>query len=553
MTLLSVVEDRPTPPQVYNWRIYLLASIASCASCMIGYDSAFIGQTVELNSFRDEFHFDEWSEAKQNLVKGNIVSLYQVGAFFGALFAYPIGFYCGRKWGLFITGILFALGSGIMLGANGSRGLGLMYGGRILAGIGVGAGSNLTPIYISELSPPAIRGRLVGIYDLGWQIGGVVGFWINVCLPSHLCIKIKLTWVQFGVSETLRESHKQWIIPFAVQLVPSGLLLIGVLWLLESPRWLFGCGRRKEAIKNLCWIRQLPETDIYIIEEILAIDQALEQQNSTIGIGFWKPFQAAATQPRVLWRLFLGFMLFFWQNCSGINAINYYSPTVFKSLGITGSLNQIMSGIFGIVKTIVTALWMLFLIDHIGRRKLLIAGAISGSICMWIIGAYTKIKDPEENPNTGLDSTGIMAIVFFYIYTATFSPTWNGTPWVLNSEMFDPNMRSLAQAVASSSNWLWNFLVSRFTPQMFTKMQYGVYFFFASLMLGSIVFVFFLIPETKGVPLELMDRLFEMKPIWHAHGRIIAQLREEEVELRREIQDSKSYDDKAQEEFAERA
>lgn len=183
MGILTVVEDRPTPPQVYNWRIYLLAAIASSASCMIGYDSAFIGQTIELHSFRDEFHFEKWSITEQNLVKANIVSLYQAGAFFGALFAYPIGFYCGRKWGLWIAGIIFTLGAGLMLGANRSRGFGLMYAGRVLAGMGVGSGSNLTPIYISELSPPAIRGRLVGIYELGWQIGGLVGFWINVYLP----------------------------------------------------------------------------------------------------------------------------------------------------------------------------------------------------------------------------------------------------------------------------------------------------------------------------------------------------------------------------------
>lgn len=146
MTLLSLVEDRPTPPQVYNWRIYVMAAVASSASCMIGYDSAFVGQTVELQSFQDEFHFGEWSTAKQNLVTANIVSLYQAGAFFGALFAYPVGFYLGRKWGLLITGIVFTIGSGLMLGANGERGLGIMYGGRVLAGVGVGAGSNLTPI-----------------------------------------------------------------------------------------------------------------------------------------------------------------------------------------------------------------------------------------------------------------------------------------------------------------------------------------------------------------------------------------------------------------------
>lgn len=104
--------------------------------------------------------------------------------------------------------------------------------------------------------------------------------------------------------------------------------------------------------------------------------------------------------------------------------------------------------------------------------------------------------------------------------------------------MFDTNMRSLAQACAAASNWLWNFLISRFTPQMFSSMGYGVYFFFASLMICSIIFVYFLIPETKGVPLESMDRLFEIKPVWRAHGQMVSQLREDEERFRHEIEES---------------
>jgi hypothetical protein len=102
--------------------------------------------------------------------------------------------------------------------------------------------------------------------------------------------------------------------------------------------------------------------------------------------------------------------------------------------------------------------------------------------------------------------------------------------------MFDPNMRSLAQACAAASNWFWNFLISRFTPQMFTAMGYGVYFFFASLMILSIIFVYFLIPETKGVPLESMDQLFDIKPVWRAHGQMVAQLRENEERFRNDIE-----------------
>lgn len=143
--------------------------------------------TLSLDSFKSEFHFDDMSTTTKNLISANIVSCYQAGAFFGALFVYPIGHFWGRRVGLLASGLVFTLGAGIMLGANGQRGLGLLYGGRVLAGIGVGAGSNITPIYISELAPPAIRGRLVGVYELGWQIGGLVGFWINVSFPFRLC------------------------------------------------------------------------------------------------------------------------------------------------------------------------------------------------------------------------------------------------------------------------------------------------------------------------------------------------------------------------------
>jgi len=110
------------------------------------------------------------------LVEANIVSIYQAGAFFGALFAYVSAFYIGRKKSLWIWTTIFIIGAGIMLGANGKRGLGLIYGGRVLAGMGVGGCSMIVPIYISELSPPAVRGRLVGIYELGWQVGGLVGY-----------------------------------------------------------------------------------------------------------------------------------------------------------------------------------------------------------------------------------------------------------------------------------------------------------------------------------------------------------------------------------------
>lgn len=150
------------------------------------------------------------------------------------------------------------------------------------------------------------------------------------------------------------------------------------------------------------------------------------------------------------------------------------------------------------------------------------------------IGAYIAIADPENHPSDHLSGAGTAAVFFFYLWTVFYTPSWNGTPWVINSEIFDQNTRSLGQTSAAANNWFWNFIISRFTPQMFLTMGFGVYMFFASLMLLSAVFVYFLVPETKTIPLEAMDRLFEVKPVWKANETIMAQIREQDGEFRRE-------------------
>ncbi|PHH85638.1 hypothetical protein CDD83_140 [Cordyceps sp. RAO-2017] len=515
MTLLALREDRPTPRAVYNWRVHLCAATASFAACVIGYDSAFIGTAVALPSFGRELGFGGGPPA---LLRQTIVSVYQAGAFFGSLAAYAAGTVLGRRRTLLGSALVFLVGAGVMLGARGPRAAGLIVAGRVLAGVGVGGCSNVAPVYISELSPPAVRGRLVGLYELSWQVGGLVGFWIS-----------------YGVERTMAPGRAQWLTPFAVQLIPGGLLLAGAALIPESPRWLFSRGERQRATDILCWLRGLDRGDAYMVEEIRRIDEDLHRHRTQAGAGFWKPF-VLLRERQTQWRFVLAALLFFFQNGSGINAINYYSPTVFRSMGVQGlDTSFLTTGIFGLVKTALTVVWLLAMIDHVGRRRLLMVGAVGGSLCMYLVGACIKVSRPESRPAEGappLSASGIAAVFFLYLWTAFYTPTWNGTPWVVCSEMFGHGSRSLGQANAAASNWFWNFIVARFTEQMFAAWGPAVFFFFASLMAASFVFVFFCIPETRSLPLELVDRLFQTRPTWRANALLMEELDREAVQVR---------------------
>ncbi|KAK0192608.1 quinate permease [Armillaria mellea] len=473
MAKLTRVEDRPTPPEVYGWRVYMNGFIATFAAVMIGYDSAFIGTSISLASFKSEFALTKKTTTEFNLISANIVSLYQAGCFFGAIFGYPIGYYLGRRWGLFLAGFVFCVGAAMQTAASSSTGLGIIYAGRVIVGLAIGTASNLAPIYVAEIAPPAIRGRLIGMYELCWQIGGTVGFWIN-----------------YGVTRHIPAGRTQWLIAFAVQLVPGGLLFFGAPFLTESPRWLVSRDRNDEALEKLAWLRHLSPTHPYVVEETVFDSKKL------------------------LYRLFLGASLFAWQNATGINAINYYSPTIFKSIGVTGqNASLLTTGVYGIIKLVGALLWLLYVVVLIS---------------MYYIGAYIAIVKPADHPTSTLTAGGKSAIAFFYIWTAFYSPSWNGTPWVVGAEFFPQHVRTFTQACMAASNWLFAFLIARFTPQMFAAMGYGVYIFFASLMILSIFYVYFLLPETKQIPLEHMEDLFApgVKP-WHAHDIVMAKIRNE--------------------------
>lgn len=508
--MFEKIEERPTPECVYNWRIYGTALMASAAAIIIGYDGGFIGGTVALPSFEKAFGLDQMTTSHANFIISNIVSVFHAGCFFGSLISYPFSYYFGRRISLLIAAFTITLGSGIMLISAKTHTLGPIYAGRVLAGLAVGFSTNLTTVYLSEIAPPAIRGQVVAIYEIGWRIGDLTGFWINYGIDSHI-----------------PESNKQWIIPFAVQLIPSALFFFGSLFMKESPRWLLQTGKYDKAIDNLKWFRNLPEDHEYLVYEVNQVKESVDTQRRKVGLGLFDPAKQVFVHDRkILFRLCITCGLMLLQNFMGIQSINYYSPIIFKSLGVKGTNASLFStGMFGVVKFVASTAYILFVVDTFGRRGAFLTTSTICSLCFWYIGAYLKLNDPTK---AGVEAGpgGTAAIVFMYIWIASFILAWSAGPWVIGSEVFDQNIRSFVQAINSAFSWLPIFIMSRFTTKMIAAMHYGIYFFFACIALLSIPYVFFLVPETKGIALEDMDQLFDTSvPAYRAHKKVIAEAR----------------------------
>ncbi|KAI5478741.1 hypothetical protein MNV49_004666 [Pseudohyphozyma bogoriensis] len=443
MVSLKRVEDRPTP-------------------------SAFIGGTIALASFKKAFGINA---SNSSYLSTNIVTVYQAGAFWGSLFAYPVANRFGRKICIISSGWIFCVGVAVQLAAHSGGTIAALYVGRVLAGIGIGFISLAVPIYISEISPPAIRGRLVALYEVCLQFGAVLGFWIN-----------------YGVNITIAPNKVQWTIPIAIQLIPGGLLILSTPFLIESPRWLRSKGKNDQAVKDLAWIRNLPADHVYVVEELAMLDAQLaieEEKNSGTFFDSLKELFGRTLG----WRLFI------------------YSPTVFSEIGITGTNQGLFTtGIFGIVKCTASCFWCFFLVDAVGRRRMLLIGSAGAAVTMCILTALLQTNHPAAGVVNGQSKA---AAAMLYLWTLFYGPTWNGTPWVITAEIFPMHVRALSISIyAAFGNWLWTFVIARAFPYAVIKMKYYVFLLFGLVSFVGFFFVYFCVPETAGVPIERMDELF---------------------------------------------
>jgi len=479
------------PKEIYNWRVYVLTCSACFAGALFGMDIGIIGGVLKLVSFQDKFGLTGKTTKAVADLEANIVSTLQAGCFLGALAAFWFADKIGRKPSLQYSAV-FAL-VGTVLQAASSGYLACLYVGRFTAGIGVGAASMLNPLYTSENAPRAIRGALTGLYQLFIVSGVCVAFWINYGNLLHA------------------KGNSQWIISLALQGLPAIFLLLGMLVSNESPRYLAKTDQWEKAAFTLARVRNLPENHEYVQSELNEMREQLDLERRLIGgAGFWDLQREMWTIPGNRNRALISIGLMVCQQMTGTNAINYYAPQIFTNLGLSKTESGLFAtGIYGIVKIVACAAFLLLAADSLGRRKSLLWTSIAQGLSMYYIGIYVRVDPPQAG--VPVPPAGYVAIVMIFLFAAFFQFGWGPVCWIYVAEIPSARLRALNVAMAAATQWLFNFVVARATPNMMVtvgKSGYGTYFIYGSFCFAMFFFTWFFVPETKGMSLEKMDEIF---------------------------------------------
>ncbi|KAJ5774556.1 General substrate transporter [Penicillium paradoxum] len=482
---------REDPKEIYGWRVFALAGSACFGGMLFGMDSGIIGGVLVMPGFKKTYGLGGLDKVEAANLSANIVSTLQAGCFFGALIASPVAEKWGRKVGLIGAAVVAILGIFMQTAASGH--IEAMYIGRLITGFGVGAASMINPLYVSENAPRAIRGGLTGLYQLFITMGIMLAFWVNYGSLLHI------------------KGSAMYLVPLALQGLPAVLLLCGMLLCNESPRWLAKQDRWEEARATLSRVRNLPPDHPYVEEEFQAIANQLEQERALVGgSGFWDLMREMWLIPGNRKRAIISIVLMICQQMTGTNAINYYAPQIFENLGVTGNAtNLFATGVYGIVKMVGCGVFLIFVADSLGRRRSLLWTSIAQGLAMLYIGLYVRIAPPVKD--APVIPAGYVALVCIFLFAAFFQFGWGPVCWIYVSEIPTARLRSLNVSFGAATQWLFNFVVARAVPNMLATVGangYGTYLIFASFCFSMFVFVWFFIPETKGLSLEKMDELF---------------------------------------------
>ncbi len=455
MEMTHTIEKTSTA--VTSGFVIKVSVVAALGGLLFGYDTAVIAGVIGF--LQKKF---DLSPAMVGWAASSAIW----GCIFGAMFAGYLSDVIGRKKALIITAILFFISS---IGAAFPTNLTQFVAARFIGGLGIGAASMLSPLYISEIAPAKIRGTLVSLYQLAIVIGINLIYFVNFKIAA--------------MGDEAWNVDVGWRYMLASGALPAALFLILLLIVPESPRWLIKKRRDEEAFVTLERVNGSQKA-----REIMAdIQRALAQETGTLGELFGSGLRMA---------LLVGVMLALFSQITGINAIIYYAPEIFKSIGFGAESAFLQTVLIGVINTVFTfvAIW---LIDRAGRKTLLIWGVTGMAICLAAVGLcfYFELTN------------GPWLLIFILGYIACFASSLGPIPWVLISEIYPTKTRGIAMSFCTIVLWIGVVCITQFTPVLLENIG-GAFTFWVFLLNAIILLIFILkkVPETKQRTLEEIEQ-----------------------------------------------
>ncbi|PWN50421.1 general substrate transporter [Violaceomyces palustris] len=464
-----------------------VAFVSGVGFLLFGYDQGVMSGLLTENQMAAQFpkiaSTEDGGGNVDSSVQGAVVAIYEIGALFGSLFVLWKGDTVGRRTSIFLGSIIMTVGSVIM---TASYGLGQFTVGRIITGIGNGMNTSTIPMWQSELSKAHNRGLLVLIE--GALIAG--GIMISY-------------WVDYGFYQ-IKNSSVQWRFPIAFQAAFAIILFFGILALPESPRWLIKKGYKEEAAKVLAQLDATTVDDPEVVTVVRQLEESIVASEQLMGEFSYKELFTNGPEQN-FYRTSIAFVAQAFQQLSGINLITYYATTVFKSIQDDDTTARLLAAGNG-TEYFIASLFALFMIDTLGRRNLMMSTAFMMSASMAILAGTTYVVN--KAPKGSSPPEAYVAAVFLYFFNTMFAFGWLGMTWLYPPEITAIRIRAPASAIATSSNWLFNFLIVMITPPAFASIGYQTYIIFAVLNMSFIPVIWAFFPETKRRGLEEMDLIF---------------------------------------------
>lgn len=459
--------------QKNNSYLIFIALTAAFGGFLFGYDTAVISGTISL--VKQQF-------ALSTLMEGWFVSSALVGCILGVMMAGEMSDRFGRKASLIVSGLLFCA-SAFGCALCGSHTELIIF--RLVGGLGIGIASMLSPLYISEVSPAKIRGRMVALYQLAICLGIVAAYFANAWL-------MKLS-VSPGLFSDGGVFHKVfvtevWRSMFGASAIPAIFFFLAMFFVPESPRWFAAKGNNDKAEAILAKINgsQVAREELSSIKETLAKEEK----------GSW----TILFRPGIRIAMFAGIALALLSQFTGINAIIYYGPRIMEEAGL--KLGDALGGqvIIGIVNAVTTgfAIWK---IDQYGRKKLLNIGVTGMFFSLLAVGLLFLLKQTE----------GFLLIGCIITFITFFEIGFGPVIWVLLSEIYPTNVRGRAMSIATLMLWVGTAIIGQVVPWMLETLSPAVTFFVFALCCIPVSFILRLIPETKGLSLEDIEKEWQIK------------------------------------------